>query len=66
MAKRGYIDRVDIVLLNAAGKEIRAAKYSVSTDAGLWTTIARATTCGLAKSAAVSGSSCHIHRRGRR
>jgi hypothetical protein len=38
MAKRGYIDRVDIVLLNVAGKEIRAAKYSVSTDAGLWTT----------------------------
>jgi hypothetical protein len=36
MAKRDYIDRVDIVLLNAAGKEIRAAKYTVSTDAGLW------------------------------
>jgi hypothetical protein len=38
MAQRGYIDSVDIVLLNAAGKEVRAAKYSVSTDAGLWTT----------------------------
>lgn len=37
MAKNGYIDRVDIVLLNAAGKEIRAAKYSISTNAGLWT-----------------------------
>jgi hypothetical protein len=37
MAQRGYIDRVDIVLLNSAGKEVRAAKYSVSTDAGLWT-----------------------------
>jgi hypothetical protein len=24
------------VLLNATGKEIRAAKYTVSTDAGLW------------------------------
>jgi hypothetical protein len=37
MAQRKYIDRVDIVLLNAAGREIRAAKYTVSTDAGLWT-----------------------------
>lgn len=36
MAQRGYIDRVDIVLRNAAGKEIRAAKYTVSTDAGFW------------------------------
>ena len=36
MAQRGYIDRVDIVLLNAAGNEIRAVKYSVSTDAGFW------------------------------
>lgn len=36
MAQRGYIDRVDIVLLNSAGKEIRAAKYTVSNDAGLW------------------------------
>jgi hypothetical protein len=37
MAQRGYIDRVDIVLLYSVGKEVRAAKYSVSTDAGLWT-----------------------------
>jgi hypothetical protein len=37
MAQRGYIDRVDIVLLDAAGDEVRAAKYSISTDAGLWT-----------------------------
>jgi hypothetical protein len=37
MAQRGYIDRVDIVLLNGTGKEVRAVKYSVSTDAGLWT-----------------------------
>jgi len=36
MGQRGYIDRVDIVLLNSAGKELRAAKYTVSTDAGLW------------------------------
>lgn len=36
MAQRGYIDRVDIVLLNSAGEEVRAAKYTVSTDAGLW------------------------------
>jgi hypothetical protein len=38
MAQRGYIDRVDIVLLDAAGEEIRAAKYTISTDAALWTT----------------------------
>lgn len=37
MAQRGYIDRVDIVLLDGAGEEIRAAKYTISTDAGLWT-----------------------------
>jgi hypothetical protein len=37
MAQRGYIDRVDIVLLNAAGQQIRAARYTVSTDAGMWT-----------------------------
>jgi hypothetical protein len=37
MAQRGYIDRVDLVLRNAAGTEIRAAKYTVSTDAGGWT-----------------------------
>ena len=37
LAQRGYIDRVDIVLLDAAGDEIRAAKYTISTDAGLWT-----------------------------
>ena len=38
MAQRGYIDRVDIVLHNAAGKEVRAVQYRISTDAGLWTT----------------------------
>jgi hypothetical protein len=37
MAQRGYLDRVDIVLRNAAGTEIKAAKYTVSTDAGGWT-----------------------------
>jgi HORMA domain-containing protein len=37
MAQRGYIDRVDLVLRNATGKTIRAAKYTTSTDAGLWT-----------------------------
>lgn len=37
MAQRGYIDRVDIVLLNGTGKQVRAVKYIVSTDAGLWT-----------------------------
>lgn len=36
MAQRGYIDRVDIVLRSAAGREVRAAKYVTSTDASLW------------------------------
>lgn len=38
MAQRGYLDRVDIVLRNGAGKEIRAARYVVSTTASGWET----------------------------
>lgn len=37
MAKRDYIQHVDIVLLNVAGKETRAARYEPSTDAATWT-----------------------------
>lgn len=37
MAQRGYLKRVDLVLRNAAGEKVRAAKYTVSTDASGWT-----------------------------
>jgi Bacterial HORMA domain family 1 len=37
LAEKGYIERVDIVLQDANGKEIRAAKYVVSTSA-TWAT----------------------------
>jgi hypothetical protein len=37
MAQREYIDRVDLVLRSVSGREIRAAKYTVSIDAGGWT-----------------------------
>jgi hypothetical protein len=37
MAQRGYLERVDLVLRNSAGEKIRAAKYTVSTDASGWT-----------------------------
>jgi hypothetical protein len=36
MAQRDYIEHVDIVLLNVAGKEVRAARYTPSTDASMW------------------------------
>jgi Bacterial HORMA domain family 1 len=36
MAQRGYVDRVDIVLRDGVGREICAAKYTVSTDAAGW------------------------------
>jgi Bacterial HORMA domain family 1 len=36
MAQRGYIDRIDIVLRDAASREVRAVKYVTSTDASLW------------------------------
>ncbi|MDA0173391.1 hypothetical protein OJ998_30085 [Solirubrobacter taibaiensis] len=38
MAQRRYLDRVDIVLRNSARKEIRAARYAVSTSASGWET----------------------------
>jgi len=37
MAQRGYISMVDICLEDANGNVIRANKYSVSTNASLWT-----------------------------
>jgi hypothetical protein len=36
MAQRGYINRVDIVLHNAAGTTVRAAAYRASEDASGW------------------------------
>jgi len=36
LAENGYLQRVDIVLRDAASNLIRAAKYAVSTDASLW------------------------------
>jgi len=36
LAEGDYLARVDIVLRDAAGAVIRAAKYAVSTDASLW------------------------------
>lgn len=36
LAQRAYIDRVDIVLEDAAGEPVRVAKYETSTDAGFW------------------------------
>lgn len=37
-AKNEYIERVSVVLADAAGKQLKARKYEVSTDASLWTT----------------------------
>jgi hypothetical protein len=36
LAEHGYLDRVDIVLNDALGQTVRAAKYVVSTSASLW------------------------------
>jgi hypothetical protein len=36
MAQRGYIDCVDVALRNASGEDVRAAKYTVSTNASGW------------------------------
>lgn len=36
LAERGYLSRVDIVLSDASGGAVRAAKYLVSTSASLW------------------------------
>jgi hypothetical protein len=36
-AQHGYLDEVSICLQNSAKEIIRAAKYEISTDAGLWT-----------------------------
>jgi len=36
MTQRGYVDSIDIVLGNSYGEAVRAAKYTVSTDASGW------------------------------
>jgi hypothetical protein len=37
IAQHGYLEEVDLCLVNASGSIIRAAKYEISTEAALWT-----------------------------
>ena len=52
MAQQGYLIEANIVLKDAAGNTIRAAKYEVSTDAASLTASVPATTAGRARRAA--------------